>query len=322
LSGTVLLGRELEAFEQEFAAFCGSTTAVGVASGTDAIRLSLTALGIEPGSEVIVPAFGAVPTAAAVVAAGGVPVFADVDPLTAGLSAGSVAGAMTSRTSAIVVVHLYGRRVDVRPFLRFGVPIVEDAAQAHGAADGSLSAAVCYSFYPTKNLGGIGDGGAVTTEDPALADRVRCLRHHGMRAQYVHEFVSTNSRMSEIEAAFLRLALPLVRPGNERRREIASACRMAAPHLQWHPESDRHVYHLCVLRVPDRDRFVEKLSAAGVSSGIHYPLALTRQPAYRRYASGECPEAERWAGECVSLPCFPEMTEEEVEEVCRTLRDC
>ena len=315
-SGRVLLGPELNAFEGEFAAFCGRRFAVGVASGTDALRLTLTALGVGPGDEVIVPAFTAVPTAAAVVAAGGVPVPVDVDPETAALSARHAAAAVTPRTRACIVVHLYGRPA---PLPEIGVPVVEDAAQAHGALDPASAhgVAAAYSFYPTKNLGGIGDGGAVVTDDEAIAARVAVLRHHGMREQYVHEEIATNSRMSEIEAAVLRIGLRRLGGDNDRRRRIAACYREAAPRLRWHADHPRHVHHLCVARVAHRDAFRAGL---GVGSAIHYPLAVTQQPAYRPFARHPCPEAEAWAAECVTLPCFPEMTNDEVEQVCAAIR--
>jgi dTDP-3-amino-3,4,6-trideoxy-alpha-D-glucose transaminase len=312
-SGHFLLGPELEAFESEFAAFTGYRHAVGVASGTDALRLALVALGVGAGDEVVVPAFTAVPTAAAVCAAGAVPVFADVDPRTAAIDPASAAAAMTDRTRAVIPVHLYGRPA---PVPELGVPVVEDAAQAHGALTPSRSAAVAYSFYPTKNLGGMGDGGAVVTDDGALAATVRLLRAHGLTEGYQHVRVSTNARMSEIEAAVLRVGLRHLVAQNARRREIAARYRAAAPDLVWHERHADHVFHLCVLRVPDRDAFRARLP---FDTGVHYPRALTQQAAYERYARVPCGEAEAWAAECVSLPCFPEMTDDEIEAVCRTL---
>ncbi len=204
-SGRYLLGPETEAFEAEFAAFVGRRHAVAVASGTDALRLALVALGVGPGDEVIVPAFTAVPTAAAVCLTGATPRFADVDPDTAAIDLESAAAAVTDRTRAVIPVHLYGRPA---PIPDLGVPVLEDAAQAHGAADPASGSAACaYSFYPTKNLGGIGDGGAVVTDDDELAAAVRLLRVHGLTEGYEHVRISTNSRLSEIEAAALRVGL-------------------------------------------------------------------------------------------------------------------
>jgi dTDP-3-amino-3,4,6-trideoxy-alpha-D-glucose transaminase len=316
-SGQVLLGPELEAFEREFAAFTGRAHCVGVGSGASAIQLALTALGVGRGDEVIVPAFTAVPTAAAVVAAGAVPVPVDVDPATGALDLAAAAAAVTARTAAVVPVHLYGRPA---PLPDLGVPVVEDAAQAHGALVGGPRGAVaCYSFYPTKNLGGIGDGGAVVTDDPAVAERVRRLRVHGQQAGYVHVDVAMNSRMSEVEAAWLRLALDVLPAGNGRRRAIAARYAEAAPELEWHPDHPHHVRHLCVARTPGRDDVRARLEAAGVQTGVHYPVAISRQPAYERFVREACPDAEAWAATCLSVPCFPELTDDEVDRVCDAL---
>jgi dTDP-4-amino-4,6-dideoxygalactose transaminase len=324
-SGHYLLGPELEGFEAEFAAYAGVRHAVGVASGTDALRLALVALGIESGDEVIVPAFTAVPTAAAVCAAGAVPVFVDVDPATAALDLDAATAAITSRTRAVVPVHLYGRPA---PLPELDVAVVEDAAQAHGALDPNAArgVAAAYSFYPTKNLGGIGDGGAIVTDDDEIAARVRRLRVHGREptgagpddaSHYGHADIATNSRLSELEAAALRVGLTRLDAGNRRRREIAARYRSAAPDLRWQADDPRHVYHLCVARIADRDEF---RSRAPFATAMHYERALTRQPAYERFVRDPCPEAEAWAAECVSFPCFPEMTDDEVERVCQFLR--
>lgn len=314
-SGWFLLGPETEAFEAEFAAFCGRRHAVTVASGTEALRLALRALGIGAGDEVVVPAMTAVPTAAAVCATGATPVFVDVDRETALLDPARAGAAVTERTRAVIPVHLYGRPAAV-PDL--GVAVLEDAAQAHGALDPEApSAAAAYSFYPTKNLGGIGDGGAVVTDDADLAAQIRLLRTHGLTSGYEHTAVSGNSRLSEIEAAVLRLELRKLPEWNARRRAIAQAYRDAAPAMRWQAPHERHVYHLCVARVDDRDGFRAR---APFGTAVHYPRALTQQPAYRRYVRDPCPEAESWAAECVSLPCFPEMADDEIEVVCRAFR--
>jgi dTDP-4-amino-4,6-dideoxygalactose transaminase len=314
-SGVYLLGPELEAFEAELAQYSGRRHAVGVASGTDALRLALVALGVGPGDEVLVPAFTAVPTAAAVCAVGATPVFVDVDVETAAMDPASAERAMTARTRAVVPVHLYGRPA---PLPELGIPVLEDAAQAMGALDASSgSAAVACSFYPTKNLGGVADGGAVLTDDEALAAEVRLLRAHGVTDGYAHTRVSTNARLSELAAAALRVGLPHLDADNARRRSIATRYREAAPDLVWHTPHDRHVYHLCVARVPDRAAFRARVSFA---TGVHYPLALTQQPAYRHFTSATCPNAEAWARECVSLPCFPEMTDDEIGAVCRSIQ--
>jgi dTDP-4-amino-4,6-dideoxygalactose transaminase len=316
-SGQVLLGPNLAAFEHEYAAWTGQARAVAVSSGAAALQLALQAMGVRPGDEVIVPAFTAVPTASAVAALGAVPVPVDVLADTAALDPGRIEGATTERTAAVVLVHLYGRPAELPDTT---LPVLEDAAQAHGAlGPGRRGVATAYSFYPTKNLGGIGDGGAVVTDDEALAARVARLRTHGMAEQYVHHEISQNFRLSEMEAAWLRLTLPGLDAANDRRRAIAAAYRRAAPQLRWQRDHPRHVHHVAVFRTEERDRVRSELAALEVATAVHYPLALTQQPAYRDLTREPCPEAEAWARECVTVPCFPEMTDDEVELVASAL---
>lgn len=316
-SGHFLLGPETERFEHDLAGFAGGGEAVAVASGAGAIQLALAALGVGPGAEVLVPAFTAVPTASAVCAVGARPVFVDVDPATGCLDADAAIAACTSRTAAAVVVHLYGYP-SALPDLP--VPIVEDAAQAHGALhDPGRSAATCYSFYPTKNLGGIGDGGAVVSTDHDLVADVRRRRVHGMEAQYVHHDVSQNFRMSELEAAWLSLAMPELAGEIERRRHIAARYRHASPHLRWQATDPSHAYHLCVFTTDDRDDHRQRLADSGVATAIHYPLALDQQPAYVQFAGAPCVNARRWADQCVSVPCFGDLTDGEIEVVATAL---
>lgn len=322
-SGHLLLGDELVGFEAEFAAFAGADHCVAVGSGATAIQLGLAALGVGLGDEVLVPAFTAVPTASAVCALGAVPVPVEVDPATAAMDLDAARRAVTERTTAVVPVHLYGRPAPLPTDLAaLGLPILEDAAQAHGAvgpAHGRPSAATAYSFYPTKNLGGMGDGGAVVTEDEELAARVARLRSHGMAEQYVHVEVSQNFRMSEMEAAWLRLALPGLDAANDRRRAIAAAYRGAAPQLRWQLDHPNHVHHAAVFRTEKRQQVRDELAGHDVATAVHYPLALTQQPAYQALTREPCPEAEAWARECVTVPCFPEMTDDEVEVVAAAL---
>jgi len=316
-SGSFLLGAELSAFETEFADWLGADHCVGVSSGAAALQLALAAAGIGVGDEVLVPAFTAVPTASAVAAIGAVPRPIDVDPATACITTDTVESGRTPRTKAVVVVHLYGYPC---PLPETDLLVIEDAAQAHGAlVDPGRSAATAYSFYPTKNLGGIGDGGAVVTDDADVAQRVRRLRVHGMTEQYVHEDVSQNFRMSEIEAAWLRLALPELAGDVDRRRSIVAAYRRAAPSLQWQADDPRHAYHLAVFRSPDRLSTRTALKARWVTTAIHYPLAITQQPAYRDLEHAPCDASEAWAGQCISVPCFPEMTDAEIDQVCGVL---
>lgn len=291
--------------------------AVAVSSGAAAIQLSLAALGVGVGDEVIIPAFTAVPTASAVAALGAVPVCVDVLADSACIDPAAVEAARTDRTKAVVVVHLYGLPADLP---QTDLAIVEDAAQAQGAIfDHARSAAVTYSFYPTKNLGGIGDGGAVVTADADLAAQVRMRRTHGMTEQYIHEVVSQNFRISELEAAWLLLSFDELQAGNERRRSIAAAYRTAAPGLRWQRPHPDHVYHLCVFRSDRRDEVRSQLHQREVATAVHYPLAITRQPAYVDIARSVCPQAEGWARECISVPCFPELTDEEVQTVASAL---
>jgi dTDP-4-amino-4,6-dideoxygalactose transaminase len=318
-SGSFLLGVELSAFEAEFARWLGAQHCVAVSSGASALQLALAAIGIGPGDEVLVPGFTAVPTASAVAALGAIPRAIDVDPTTACITTQSIDSARTARSKAVIIVHLYGYPADLPAT---DLPVIEDAAQAHGALrDPARSAATAYSFYPTKNLGGIGDGGAVITDNAALAEHVRTLRIHGMTNQYVHEYVSQNFRMSEIAAAWLRLALPELTSDVERRREIVGRYRQAAPGLRWQAAHPAHAYHLAVFRSADRNQTRAALEAAGVASAVHYPLAITQQPAYRHLDHALCAEAESWAAECISVPCFPEMTEAEIDHVCKALAE-
>ena len=319
--GSYLLGDELESFERALASWTDADHAACVSSGASALQLALSASGVGSGDEVLVPAFTAVPTASAVVAAGATPVAIDVDPDTACVSPRAIEQATTPRTRAAIVVHLYGYPAEL-PTPSGDLVVIEDAAQAMGALDRpDRSRAAAYSFYPTKNLGGIGDGGAVVTNDADLDARVRLLRVHGMTTQYVHEAVSQNFRMSEIEAAWLRLALPTLAADVDARRAIAARYRSAAPHLRWQRDDPRHAYHLCVFRSHDRDRVRGRLAEAGVATAVHYPLALTQQPAYRHLLQTPCPAAEAWAAECISVPCFPELTDDEIACVAHALSE-
>jgi dTDP-4-amino-4,6-dideoxygalactose transaminase len=315
-SGQLLLGRELESFEQEWAAYVDRAHAVGTASGADALRIALRSIGVgeRPDDEVIVPAFTSMATLGAICAAGAVPVPVDVDPATAAIDAEAAAAAVTDRTRALVPVHLYGRPA---PLPELGLPTIEDAAQAHGALTGPRSTlAAIYSFYPTKNLGGIGDGGAIVTDDPELAQRARSLRDLGRDSQRRFVAIASSSRMSELEAAALRALLPLLDDDNRRRREIALRYRTAAPRLRWVEDHPDHVYHLCVAR--ERERLA---SGQPFSTALHYARASTQEPAFAAFTRAPCPHAEEWARSCITLPCFPEMTEAEVATVAGRLAE-
>jgi dTDP-3-amino-3,4,6-trideoxy-alpha-D-glucose transaminase len=325
------LGEEVEGFEREFATWCGSADAVGVSSGTAALELALRGLGVGPGDEVIVPTNSFIATAEAVSAAGATPRLVDVDEETALLTAEIVEAALTERTRCVIPVHLYGRPVEMEPLLALcrarDVLVVEDACQAHGALyrgrpAGSHGDAGCFSFYPTKNLGAWGDGGAVITDDPELAARLRLLRSHGEGARHHHEMPARTDRLDALQAAILRLKLTRLDEANERRRAAGRALREALAGSPVTPPAPPaadgdHVFHLFVVRTPERDALREHLDAHGVSSAIHYPTPIHLQPAYADLGlgPGSLPVAERLAVESCSLPVFPTISESEIDRI-------
>lgn len=324
--GWFVLGPEVEAFEQEFAAYCGTTHCVGVANGSDALELALRALGTGAGDEVVTVANAAMYSTLAIFACGATPVYADVHDATLTMSAESLAERIGARTRAIVVTHLYGRLADVDAIRRAAgdVPVIEDAAQAHGARNGrgragSLGALGCFSFYPTKNLGALGDGGAITTNDEALARRARSLRQYGWARKYrVTTSGGRNSRLDELQAAILRTRLPQLDDANARRRAIACAYFQRIRHpevkvLAPGPEGES-VHHLAVLRCTGRDALRAHLEQRGVGTDIHYPIPDHRQPIMRA-SSVQLPVTERATQEVLSLPCFPELSDAELEYV-------
>jgi dTDP-4-amino-4,6-dideoxygalactose transaminase len=324
-------GEAVEQFETEWAAYCRVPHAVGVANGTDALQLTLTALGIGPGDEVIVPTNTFVATAEAVVLAGAAPRFADVCADTLLLTPACLEAAITSRTRAVIIVHLYGQMPDMDALCRAadkaGITVVEDAAQAHGATwqgrrAGSIGLAGCFSFYPGKNLGAFGDAGAVVTADAGLASRIKVLRDHGRAAgsHYRHELVGTNSRLDALQAAVLTAKLARLDGWNEARQSIAAryhaALASCPARLVAEIPRTQGVYHLAVMRVSDRAQVQRQLAAMGVQTQIHYPIPCHRQAPYRRFASGPLPVAERCADEVLSLPMFPHMTDSQIAQVC------
>jgi dTDP-4-amino-4,6-dideoxygalactose transaminase len=331
-----VLGPEVRAFEAEAAAYLEVRHAVGVASGTDAILIALRAVGVGPGDEVIVPPFTFGATALAVRNAGATPVFADVDPTTFDLDPESVLRRLSPRTKAILPVHLYGLVADVDALGAIardrGIPMIEDAAQAFGAAAhgrkaGGLGTIACFSFYPTKNLGGAGDGGLVTTNDDALAARVRLLREHGSRERYVHDEVGYNSRLDELQAAVLRVKLRRIDEWNAARRRIAAAYRRAlagetALRLPQEPPGFDHIHHLFVVRVADNRAVRDALLARGIGCGIYYPVPLHLQPAFRDLGgrAGDHPHSERACREVLALPIYAELSEAAIEDVASSLQ--
>ena len=334
-SGRFLMGAELEAFETAWAEACGARRALGVGNGTDALELALRALELAPGAAVATVANAGMYGATAILAAGLRPVFVEVDPVRATMDPTALQAALERGCSAVLATHLYGRLADmtrIAPLARAaGAPLIEDCAQAHGAARdgrpaGSWGVAGCFSFYPTKNLGGLGDGGAVVTSDEDLAERISRLRQYGWSRKYLAELGGgRNSRLDELQAAFLLAKLPRLPELNERRRAIARAYNAAFAGLDLVPPPDTvpdDAAHLYVLRRARRDSLAAALAARGVATDVHYPVPDHRQPAIER-ALGRLPAlpvTERLCAESLSLPCFPELTDEEVAQVVAAVR--
>jgi dTDP-4-amino-4,6-dideoxygalactose transaminase len=334
--GRYILGAEVEAFEESWALRCGSVNAVGVSSGTAALALALTAVGVGPDDEVLVPAMTAIATWMAVAQVGAKPVGVDVEPGSRCLDPAQVASAIGPRTRAIVAVHLFGRPADMgalKPLaVEAGLPLVEDAAQAHGAAIGdrpvgSLSDIAAFSFYPTKNLGAVGDAGAVTTSRPELADRVRLLREYGWRTREDSEIKGVNARLDELQAALLRRLLSRFDERNDRRARIAAAYAAGlagSPDLTLPSEDEgtTHAWHLYVVEHPRRDELAERLAAAGIGSAVHYRPAPHLTTAFRADGGrpGDFPVAERHAETALSLPMHPALSDADVERVIEAVR--
>lgn len=335
-SGWYLLGAEGEAFEHEFAAAIGSPHAAGVANGTDAIELALRALDAGPGDEIVTQANTCVPTVAAIERTGATPVLCDVDEDTATIDPDSLAAACGARTKAIVPVHLYGQVGDLGAVLEIaaarGATVVEDCAQAHlatweGRCAGTAGRLGAFSFYPTKNLGALGDGGAVVTADEQLDRRLRRLRTYGQTDRYHHAERGINSRLDELQAAILRVKLPHLRAWHERRNAIAAVYDRALAGTPLRPlerlPGRAHAFHLYVVRATDRDGVAAALAARGVRTLIHYPRPVHRQEAYRELGGGpvSLARSERLAAEVLSLPLYPELSDEQVAHVAAAARD-
>ena len=329
--GYFLMGPELKAFEEQFAAYHGDAFhTVGVASGTDALRIGLLALGIEPGDEVLIVANAGVPPVAALVAASARPVFCDVDPATHTLDPEEIERKVTQRTRAVVVVHLYGHPAPMRPIMEcarvHGLKVLEDCAQAHGARSagrivGTFGDAAAFSFYPTKNLGALGDAGALLTADPRVADQARLLRMYGWRQRYVSELHSTVSRLDELQAALLSAKLAHLDEWNAVRRRLASRYRARLQDVVQLPPDDG-VFHLFVVRSPERDALKVYLADRGIGTDVHYPLPVHLQAPYAEYGDGpgSLPATEHLAGEILSLPIYPELAADDVDYVCQIMR--
>jgi dTDP-4-amino-4,6-dideoxygalactose transaminase len=329
-SGYYILGPEVTQFEQEFAAYCATKHAVGVANGTDAIQIALLAVGVRPGDEVITVANAGVPGTAAIISLGAIPVYVDVDAQTRNMDPDTISSAITTRTRAILPVHLYGLMADMPAIMAVArahrIPVVEDVAQAHGATlhgaiAGSIADVAAFSFYPTKNLGAVGDGGAVVTNDDDIAQRIRKLRQYGWERKYfTTEEFGFNSRLDELQAAFLRVKLRHLPQSTQRRQSIAqryseafSSFGVVTPVV---PSGYQSVYHLYVIETPHRDALQHALKDAGIGTDIHYPLPTHRQPVYQRYSpSHGLPISEHLATHVLSLPNFPELHDDEVNRV-------
>lgn len=322
--GRYILGPEVEAFEREFASYCEVEHAIGVGSGTEALHLALAALGVGPGDEVITTAHTAVATAVAIRLCGAMPVFADIDPDTYTIDPEDVARVVTARTKAIVPVHLYGQPANLDALAELRIPIVEDCAQAHGATwrgkrVGSIGSIAAFSFYPTKNLGAIGDGGAVVTSDPALAKHVRLLREYGWAERYVSHIEGWNSRLDELQAAILRVKLRHLDADNNRRRAIARRYDEALGISR--PDDVGHVYHLYVIATEARDALQAHLRERGIGALVHYPVPVHRQPAYAAMAPRALPQTEHAAATVLSLPMYPELSDEDQQTVIAAMRE-
>ncbi len=334
-SGQYTLGGEVEAFEEEFARYCGAKRCVALNSGTSALHLALLACGIGPGDEVITVPFTFIATCEAISYVGARPVFVDVRPDTCLMDVSQVEKAITRKTKAILPVHLYGQSVDMKPLLniarRHRLAVIEDAAQAHGATYrgkkvGTLGNVGCFSFYPTKNLGAYGEGGAIVTNDAGIARQIRMLRHHGQPRAGFHDRIGYNYRMEAVQAAILRVKLAYLDRWNQLRRRWATVYRKELKDvpvtLLKEAEYGRMVWHLFPIFTPHRDRLKERLARHGISTGIHYPIPVHLQKAYSAlgYRRGSLPVTEKLAGRALSLPIYPELIERFQQLVCHQLR--
>ena len=334
-SGWYILGNEVQLFEEEFASYIGVAHGIGVGSGTEALHLALSACGIGRGDEVITVSHTAVATVAAIELAGATPVLVDIDPDFYTIDPEKIKSAITSRTKAIIPVHIYGHPADMDPIVeiaeKHNLKVIEDCAQAHGAKYkekrvGSIGNMGCFSFYPTKNLGALGDGGMVVTNNEKLAEKARLLREYGWTERYVSHFAGWNTRLDEIQAAILRVKLKHLDEDNSKRMCVAEIYNTKLSDtdliLPKQRENSKHVYHLYVIRSPKRDEFLAFLKKEGVCVSIHYPMPVHLQPAYRHLqARDKLPETEKVAKEIISLPLYPELSESEVKFIHESIRE-
>ena len=339
-NGQFILGAEVEALEKEVARYCGVKYGIGVASGTDALLLALLACGIKPGDEVITTPFTFVATAEAIVRCGGTPVFVDIDPRTFNLNPAKIEAKIGNKTKAILPVHLFGQAADMDPILelcrKHSLKLIEDCAQAIGAEYkgkkvGSLGDAGCFSFFPSKGIGAYGDGGLVTTDNPEIAEMVKILRQHGAKVSYYYSLHGFNSRLDALQAAILRIKLRYLDDWNELRREKASLYAqqlgqldsIVLPHNEKHSPSSFSYYTIRLKDSKiDRSRLRKHLESEGIQTAVYYPLSLHLQEVYQPldYKQGDFAESERAQGEVLSLPMYPELSEEQIEEIARAIK--
>jgi dTDP-4-amino-4,6-dideoxygalactose transaminase len=333
-SGWFVLGKECEAFEQEFAEYNGSKHAIGVGSGTEALHLALLALNVGKGDEVITVPNTAIPTISAISLTGATPVFVDIDPESYTMDPRNLEERITARTKAIIPIHLFGQAADMDSILEIAskhhIPVIEDCAQAHGATyrgkkTGNFGVMGCFSFYPSKNLGAYGDAGLITTSDEKLKEKLLMLRNYGQKGRYIHAEKGTNSRLDEIQATILRVKLKHLDRWNERRRELANIYTRELRNVVTPKEMDyaNHVYHLYVIRTPNRDQLMHYLKEHGVGTQIHYPIPAHMQEAYQdlEIKEGTLPISESHSKQIVSLPLYPELKDEMVLTITKLINE-
>ena len=329
-----IMGDEVKEFEEELASFCSAKYAVGVSSGTDALLLALKAINIQPGDEVITVPNTFIATTEAITMAGGKIKFVDIDEETFNIDTNKIEPAITNKARAILPVHLYGQPANMDPIIdlakKYNLKVIEDAAQAHGAEYnnkrvGALGNIGIFSFYPGKNLGAYGDAGAVVTNDPDISNKIAMLRNHGRTKKYEHEYEGYNCRLDTLQAAILRVKLKYINSWNEARRNHASSYRKLLQNtdiiLPTEQKDNKHIYHIFAVRVADRDNLLNKLKNEGIGAGIHYPIPLHLQPAYRYlgYKAGDFPITEKCAREIISLPMYPELDEVKIKKIAEAI---
>lgn len=331
----LFLGKNVQALESNFAAYCSAEFGIGVSSGTDALHIALRAYGIGPGDEVITVSHTFIATVEAVILAGAQPVLVDINPETYNIDPSQIEKMITSKTKAIIPVHLYGHPANMGPILElaqvYKLKVIEDASQAHGSEyrgrrTGSLGDAGCFSFYFTKNLGAYGEAGMITTSDPEIAKRCKMLRDHGQDVKYYHAMIGINGRLDEIQATLLKVKLPHLDDWLEKRRSLAQAYNAGLPPQIVKPQEmswAKHVYYVYVVRTPERDQLRSWLESKGIGTGVHYPIPVHLQDAWREYGGGDLslPVTEKITKEIISLPMYPELSADEVDYICGCIHE-